>query len=391
MLITRVKDAPRSITRFRPEGGAADNGGESVPQPGSEGLEPKSPGPAEVEHIAEIFKTPLTCSYNWDYRVAEDRIRKLYELGKRLNWNASLDIHWDQTPDWQDVPPWGEEQIESWLEENPWNGYPPWDAMSVERRCEYFFQNQSWSLSQFLHGEQGALLVASQLASSAPTFNAKLYAASQTFDEARHVEVFNRYLKTKVGFRYPVTRGLKDLLDKILTDERWDLKFIGMQIILEGLALAAFHTARNDTSDPVLKELLYLVIRDEARHVTFGVNYLEDFIQTLSEEEREDRAQFAYEACVVSRDRLIATDVFRYFGWDADEAKRVLVERGINADFQTRLYERVIPNLKRIGLLTDRIRPKFEEMGVMDFENLATDGDIDWRELEKPLEPDVTE
>ena len=390
MLITRVKDAPRSITRFRPGGGVAGNSGESVP-PGSDRVEPKTPGPADVEHIAEIFKTPLTCSYNWDYRIAEDRIRKLYELGKHLNWNASLDIHWEATPDWQDAQPWGEEQIESWLEDNPWSGYPPWDAMSVERRCEYFFQNQSWSLSQFLHGEQGALLVASQLASSAPTFNAKLYAASQTFDEARHVEVFNRYLKTKVGSRYPVARGLKDLLDKILNDERWDLKFIGMQIILEGLALAAFHTARNDTSDPVLKELLYLVIRDEARHVTFGVNYLEDFIQTLSEEEREDRAQFAYEACVVSRDRLIATDVYRYFGWDVDESKRVMVERGINADFQSRLYERVIPNLKRIGLLTDRVRPKFEEMGVLDFENAATDGDIDWRELEKPLAPDVTE
>lgn len=391
MLITRVKDAPRSITRFKPESGVAGNGSDSIPGPVGNDEETGQLGPAEVEHVAEIFNTPLTCSYNWDYRVAEDRIRKLYELGKRLNWNASLDIHWDQTPDWQDVEPWDEETVEAWLEDNAWNGYPPWDAMSVERRVEYFFQNQSWSLSQFLHGEQGALLVASQLASSAPTFNAKLYAASQTFDEARHVEVFNRYLKSKVGFRYPVTRGLKDLLDKILTDERWDLKFIGMQIILEGLALAAFHTARNETHDPVLKELLYLVIRDEARHVTFGVNYLEEFIETLSEEEREDRAQFAYEACVVSRDRLIATDVFRYFGWDVDESKRVLVERGINADFQTRLYERVMPNLKRIGLLTDRIRPRFEEMGVLDMENLATDGDIDWRELEKPLEPDVTE
>ena len=391
MLITRVKDAPRSITRFSRESRVAENGRESSAPPASDAGEPESLGPAEVEHVTEIFKTPLTCSYNWDYRVAEDRIRKLYELGKRLNWNASLDVHWDQSPDWQDAEPWDEEQIESWLEDNPWNGYAPWDAMSTERKIEFFFHDMGWSLAQFLHGEQGALLVASQLTSSAPSFNAKLYAASQTFDEARHVEVFNRYLRTKVGFRYPVTRGLKDLLDKVLTDERWDLKFIAMQIILEGLALAAFHTAREDTNDPVLKELLYLVIRDEARHVTFGVNYLEDFVQTLSEQEREDRAQFAYEACVVSRDRLIATDVFRNFGWDVDESKSVLVERGINADFQRRLYERVIPNLKRIGLLTDRIRPKFEEMGVLDFEHAATDGDLDWRELEKPLEPTVTE
>jgi hypothetical protein len=159
-----------------------------------------------------------------------------------------------------------------------------------------------------------------------------------------------------------------------------------MQIVLEGLALAAFHTARSQTRDPVLSELLYLVIRDEARHVTFGVNYLEEFVATLSQQEREDRAQFAYEACIVSRDRLIPTDVFRFFGWDVDQTRKALVDRGLNADFLNMLYARIIPNLKRIGLLTDRIRPKFEEMGVLDFENLATDGDIDWRELEKPLE-----
>ena len=111
----------------------------------------------------------------------------------------------------------------------PWNGYAPFDAFPMERKLEFIRHDFAWSLSQFLHGEQGALLVASQLASCAPSFNAKLYAASQTFDEARHVEVFNRYLRTKVGFSYPVTGGLKDLLDKILTDPRWDLKFIGMQ------------------------------------------------------------------------------------------------------------------------------------------------------------------
>ena len=282
-----------------------------------------------------------------------------------------------------------QERIDKWITENPWDGYGPWDAMTTESKCDYFRHYNAWSLSNFLHGEQGALLVASQLASCAPSFNAKLYAASQTFDEARHVEVFNRYLQTKLGMSYPINRGLKLLLDKILTDERWDLKFIGMQIILEGLPLAAFHQARHDTDDPVLDELLYYVIRDEARHVTFGVNYLEDFVQTLSQEEREDRAQFAYEACIVSRDRLIAVDVFKHFGWNVDETRERIHEMGIRNDFLNLLYARVIPNLKRIGLLTDRIRPKFEEMGVLNFENLPTDGDTEWSELVKPLE--VTE
>ena len=368
MDIRYVDAAPRKLTRFDPEVSLPDE---------------------TVEHVAEIFRTPLDGAYNWDYEAVDNRIRRLYELGKQLNWNASTDVDWTQTPNIGDPRrgPRNIARLEEAVARFPWNGYAPFDALSFERKIDYIRHDQSWALSQFLHGEQGALLVASQLASCAPSFNAKLYAASQTFDEARHVEVFNRYLRTKVGFTYPVTSGLKALLDKILTDERWDLKFIGMQIILEGLALAAFHTRRNESDDPVLRDLLYLVIRDEARHVTFGVNYLEEFVATLSQEEREERAEFAYQACIVSRDRLIGNDVFRQFGWDVDHARGALVERGLNADFLNMLYARVIPNLKRIGLLTDRVRPKFEEMGVLDFENLTTDGDIDWRALEQPLEP----
>ena len=368
MGIDYVEDAPREIRQFGDEESAW--GGMTV---------------TDVQHVAEIFNTPLTGAYNWDYRVADNRIQRLYEFCKTLYWNGSLYVHWDQTPDCHEQKPVKPEFIDEFLDNADWNGYPPFDAFSTERKLEFFKHDNAWSLSQFLHGEQGALLVASQLASCAPSFNAKLYAASQTFDEARHVEVFNRYLQTKLGLSYPVNQGLKSLLAKILTDERGDLKVIGMQIVLEGLALAAFHIAMNDTDDPVLKELLYLVIRDEARHVTFGVNYLEEFVATLSEEEKEDRAQFAYEACIVSRDRLIPTDVYRHFGWDVEETRQVLVERGLNAEFLNMLYARIIPNLARIGLLTEKIRPKFEEMGVLNFENLATDGDIDWRELEKPL------
>jgi hypothetical protein len=127
------------------------------------------------------------------------------------------------------------------------------------------------------------------LCSCAPTFNAKLYAASQTFDEARHVEVFNQYIQKRIGLMYPINTHLNSIIDKILTDPRWDLKFIGMQIVIEGLALSAFNTARETTPDPVLKDIVYLVTRDEARHVTFGVNYLEDFVKTLTEGEREER------------------------------------------------------------------------------------------------------
>jgi hypothetical protein len=334
-----------------------------------------------ADAVAEIFNTPLTGSYNWDYTVQDDRIQKLYELGKELNWNAQMDIDWDR--------PWPEEDFEQGAELMNLADYPPYMELSAERKKEFWLHQNSWALSQFLHGEQGALLVASQLTSCAPTLNAKLYAASQTFDEARHVEVFNKYIQERIGLMYPVNTSLKSILDKILTDPRWDLKFIGMQIVIEGLALSAFNTTRETTPDPVLKDVVYLVTRDEARHVTFGVNYLEEFVKTLSDEEKEERAQFAYEACVISRERLIATDVFANFGWDVEEARKQVMEGFVMSTFRDLLFQRVIPNLKRIGLMTDKIRPKFEEMGILDYENLPDDGDINWKAMERPL--DVSE
>lgn len=330
----------------------------------------------QVDHIAEIFQTPLTGSYNWDYTVQDDRIKKLYDLGKQLNWDPEMDIDWDR--------PWPEEEFAPELMNL--HEYEPYLAMDEATKKEFWLHMNAWTLSQFLHGEQGALLVASQLCSCAPTLSAKLYAGSQTFDEARHVEVFNKYLQERIGVMYPVNTHLKSIIDKILTDPRWDLKFIGMQIVIEGLALSAFNTTRETTPDPVLKDVVYLVTRDEARHVTFGVNYLEDFIKTLSPEEIEERAQFAYEACVVSRERLVATDVFRHFGWDVEDARRQVLEGFVMSTFRNLLFQRVIPNLKRIGLLTDKIRPKFEELGILDYEELATDGDIDWSALERPLD-----
>lgn len=331
----------------------------------------------EVEDLAEIFNTPLTGSYNWDYATADGRIRKLYQLGKELNWNADTDLDWSRTFPRDQAP------VDQGF--NPFRGWEPFEAMSEAEKLRFSWHNQAWTLSQFLHGEQGALLVASQLASCAPTFDAKLYAASQTFDEARHVETFNRYLQDKIGFMYPVNVHLKSLLDKVLSDPRWDLKFIGMQIIIEGLALAAFNTMRMVSLDPLLRDIIYLVTRDEARHVTFGVNYLEYIVKHLSEEEIEERAQFAYEACVVMRERLIATDVFAEFGWDVAAARQRMLEATVMDHFRKFLFTRIIPNLGRIGLLTESVRPKFEALGILEYEHLGSDGDIDWAALTEPL------
>jgi hypothetical protein len=334
----------------------------------------------QVEDVVEIFHTPLTGAYNWDYTISDNRIKKLYELGKELNWNGSIDLNWDYTHP-------ADERLVETDDQLPHETLKAYENLSDEEKILFDRHSTAELMSQFLHGEQGALLVASQLASCAPTYNAKLYAASQTFDEARHVEVFNRYLQEKIGIHYPINPSLKLLLDKILTDERWDLKFIGMQIIIEGLALAAFQMLKAITKDPLLKQLLHYVVRDEARHVTFGINYLEEYIKTLSPEEIEERAQFAYEACVISRERLINTKAEqRFLGMTEEEARKFAMDTKSFEMFRNFLFSRVIPNLSRIGLLTDAVRPKFEALGLLEYENAPDDFECDWAEMKKPLE-----
>ena len=360
MKIKKVKNQPTQITKY-PE------------------IDPKEQD--AVESVNEIFKTPLTGAYNWDYIVVDDRIKKLYELGKKLNWNEDFDLDWSQ-----DFPK-DQFLINSDIFKTPEVELDGYDDLSFEKKIEIDRHRVSWNLGQFLHGEQGALLVASQLVSCAPTFNAKLYAASQTFDEARHVNCFNRYLKEKIGFQYPSTDGLKSLMDKILTDERWDLKFIGMQIIIEGLALAAFNNLKLILNDGLLKQLLHYVIRDEARHVTFGVNYLEDYLKTLSKSEIEDRAQFAFEACVVMRDRLISGEVIsRFLDYTPEEAHKIAEESEQGENFKNLLFTKIIPNLTRIGLITDKVKPKYEKLGVLSYQELEDNFNVDWAEISKPYE-----
>ena len=126
-------------------------------------------------------------------------------------------------------------------------------------------------------------------------------------------------------------------------------------------------------------------LRDEARHVTFGINYLEEHLKNLSEAEREERARFAYEACVVARERMIPKDVFHHWGWNVEEARRIYLDGEFRQMFRNLMFMRVMPNLRRIGLLTDSVRPLFEQLGMLEYENLKDDGDIDWAELSRPL------
>ncbi len=312
---------------------------------------------AELDTILTSFDT----NYAWNYGNVKQGLRELYEKAKREQWNATTELAWD-TP----VDPESEIIPQHF---NPLQDYAPFRKLSDRDKVRFRHANLAWTLSQFLHGEQGALMTAAQLVDATPWMDAKLYAGSQTMDEARHVEVFSRYLREKLEWEWPINPNLKQLLDVILKDARWDLKYLGMQILVEGLAMAAFSNIYFMAQEPLIKELVKNVMRDESRHVAFGVLSLKDFYQEMSESELRDREEFLMEACSLMRDRLLAEDVSEYFGFDKAEVRAIVLESPVMQQFRQFLFMRVVPNIKRLGLLSPRVREHFEELKIIQFEN----------------------
>ncbi len=126
---------------------------------------------------------------------------------------------------------------------------------------------QANSISQFTHGEQGALIATAKIVATVPDMNAKFYAATQVMDEARHVEAYKRLLHEKFELAYPINPALKTLLEQTLSDRRWDMTYLGMQVLIEGLALAAFQAIRDKSGNTLAGAVNAYVMQDEARHV----------------------------------------------------------------------------------------------------------------------------
>ncbi|MCH7709907.1 MAG: ferritin-like domain-containing protein [Myxococcales bacterium] len=231
----------------------------------------------------------------------------------------------------------------------------------------------SLQLSQFLHGEQGALIVASQLVGAVPWIEAKYYAGTQTMDEARHVEVFSRYLHEKLEWEWPITESLKELLDATITDSRWDFKYLGMQILIEGLAMAAFGSLYQMAQEPLIKELLKYVMKDESRHVAFGVLSLKGYYDDMSASELKDREDFIIYASELMQNRLVGNQIADAMGWNREEVKQEVLASPVGKQFRTMLFMRVVPNLKKLGLLTPRVRKAYTEMDIIKFEDFDTD------------------
>jgi hypothetical protein len=305
-------------------------------------------------------------TFDWKYADGRGKLLSLYEKGKQKQWNSTSRIDWSLEID-RGNPMATPDVSDSVL------GPEAWARLPEKDKGEMRLHMMAWQFSQFLHGEQGALLCAAKLVHAVPQMDAKLYAATQVIDEARHVEVYTRYLNEKLQLTYPVNRHLKTLLGQVISDSRWDITSLGMQIIVEGLALASLHFVRDFAQEPLVRSIVTYVMQDEARHVAFGRLALRDLYPQLSDGERQVREEFVVEACYLMRDRFLAQDVWERLGLNVAECTKRVTESSATEQFRRLLFMRLVPLISDIGLLGPTVRRAFEAMGVMEFSTFDID------------------
>ncbi|HTT85974.1 MAG TPA: ferritin-like domain-containing protein [Acidimicrobiales bacterium] len=328
----------------------------------------------ELHAVHSVYDTIFT----WDYEKGRRaKLDKLYEKAKKTQWNGQTDLPWETEVDQEELVVANAVANGGFTEGVDVSGtsLAKWGE---KEWIQFGVESQNWTLSQFMHGEQGALVCTAKIVESVPWIDAKYYAATQVVDEARHVEVFAKYLDDKLSGHYPINAHLRMLLDDIITDSRWDMTYLGMQIMVEGLALAAFGFMHQMTTEPLLKQLLRYVMSDEARHVAFGVLSLQEYYQQLSAAEIRERQEFAFEAAVRMRDRFLQQEVWARMGVDPKEIVPLLMQIEDRQVFQSLLFSKIVPNCKKLGLLDAAdgwLRQRFTELGVIAFEDWSDTGE----------------
>jgi hypothetical protein len=316
--------------------------------------------PVDAEVITE---------FTWDYVQRRPQLSKLYEKGKTSQWNATTDIDWTPEVNFGEVrsaedDPGG--QLFGFMDAGPLAKYGGDDPA---RRAQLRWEFQSWMVSQFMHGEQGALVATARLVETVPEIDAKYYAANQVADEARHVEAYAKYLNEKLQHSYEISKPLESLLVDIMSEKRWDITYLGMQILVEGLALAAFGLGNAMFQDPIIKQITDYVMRDEARHVAFGVLSLQGLYPQMSSSELADREEFLLEASQLMYDRFLLEQVWERMEIPVAEGKEFASSNPLMAIFRQMLFSKIVPNLNKLGLLTPRVRELYGTLGLLQFEN----------------------
>jgi 1,2-phenylacetyl-CoA epoxidase catalytic subunit len=307
----------------------------------------------------------FNAAFDFDYGPGRNSLMHLYQKGKDMQWDAVSRIDWDLDLDFDNPMQLPDES-------NALFGSPIWEKMTKKERRELRRHGQAWNISQFMQGEQAALVCAAKIVTQVPDLDAKFYASTQTMDEARHVEAYKKLLQ-KFNVAYPMTEPLQHLVDQALRDPRWDMTYLAMQVVIEGLALAAFGTIRDMSQNPLTRMVNAYVMEDEARHVAFGRLTLRDYYPQLTDAERDEREEFLVEACYLMRDRFSARETYEVLGLPVDECVAWVENSDMMNLFRTMLFQRIVPVVKDIGLWGPRIQKAYIDMGVMHY----ADQDLD--------------
>jgi len=319
--------------------------------------------PEEIQwHVPGSFDT----TFRWEYQDGADSLLGLYSKGKSLQWDAERRIDWSIDLDPENPQQLPDEAI-SIFGSDIWRQLTPKEKANVRRHA------QAWQLSQFLHGEQGALICSAKIVQQVPRIDAKYFAATQVVDEARHVEAYSRLLHDKFELLYPINPPLKHLLDDVLSDSRWDMTYLGMQVLIEGLALAAFQQIRDTARNPLAAQVNAYVMQDEARHVAFGRIALSEYYPKLTQSERDEREEFVVTACYLMRDRFLAEEVWDAVGLPVAECAGYVNASENMRQFRSRLFSRIVPTIKSIGLWGPKIRRAYSEMGIIGYADVDID------------------
>jgi hypothetical protein len=314
--------------------------------------------------------------FSWRYDRERSQLVTLYNKAAASQWNSVTDLDWAIEVDPErviadEVPALRLARVAATLPGSPMAGFG--EREFTELGVELF----KAQLSQFMHGEQGAMITAAKLVETVPWIDAKYYAATQTMDEARHTEVFARYLHDKIGAPYPMTPFLQGQIFGLLEDSRWDIAYLGMQIIIESLALAAFGDLLRRTSEPLLQKLLRYVMADEARHVAFGIVSLNEYYRGLTAAELKDRQEFLLDNTLRNRLRSVTPEVWEHMGLAMEKVLPNLHDAagllgvGPFQSFQRAFFSKLVPNVRKLGLLDANngyLREKWAQAGLLQFE-----------------------
>src|SRR5437867_2306021 len=313
-----------------------------------------------VEQTKWKFEGQSDTAFTWEYEDGREKLLTLYDKGKKQQWDAAERLDWSQDLDPENPMMMDDRAIQIY-------GSPVWERLTPKERTRVRHHLQASQISQFMHGEQGALIATAKIVQTVPNLDAKFYAATQVMDEARHVEAYSRLLHDKFELAYPITHGLKSLLESGLSDSRWDMTYLTMQILIEGLALAAFQRLRDQSKNPLAAAVNAYVMQDEARHVAFGRLALRDYYPQLSEAERDEREEFVVDACWHMRDRFNQLEVWQRLGLPIEECLRIVDRSEAMNLFRSRIFSRVVPTVRDIGLWGQRVQEAFAAMGAIEF------------------------